>query len=257
MNLITPTWPAPSNIKAFTTTREGGVSAGMFGQFNLSAQAGEAIDIVEKNRALLKAQLALPAEPIWLTQVHGTQVVCADSMQQLQHTTQAEDTLATNTAHTADASFSQQPNTVCAILTADCLPLLLCNTAGTRIAAIHAGWRGLAAGIIETTLATLPTDKWLVWLGPAIGPRAFEIGEDARTLLLRDNPSDTIALTARAEKGKWLADLYQLARLRLNRLGINQVYGGDYCTYTQNTLFYSYRKQHPTGRMASLIWMTS
>lgn len=243
MNVIKAAWPAPSHIHAYTTTRVGGFSQGHYAQLNLAAHVGDDIHTVTQNRDLIKTQLHLPQDPCWLTQVHGTQAVQADT------TTGTPD---------ADASFTHQPNTVCAVLTADCLPLLLCNEAGTVVAAIHAGWKGLAAGIIEATVAQLGVhaDSLLAWLGPAIGPLAFEVGEAVRTALLADCPTGTSAFQIH-EEGKWLCNLYQLAHLRLSQLGIDKIYGGEYCTFTQRDLFYSYRRDNTTGRMATLIWMTS
>ncbi|OGT62676.1 MAG: hypothetical protein A3E85_00295 [Gammaproteobacteria bacterium RIFCSPHIGHO2_12_FULL_45_12] len=221
MKYLQPDWPAPDHIKAYTTLRQ-------------AASTPEQI----------AASLPLPETPIWIKQVHGATVVDAEQ---------------TNAPQEADAIFTSQPNRVCAILTADCLPLLVCNRQGTQVAAIHAGWRGLAAGIIEATFKALkqPADEWLVWLGPAIGPQKFEVGKEVYDAFVSQNEDARAAFTPQTQ-GKWLANLYQLARLRLHRQGVQAIYGGNFCTYTETNLFYSYRRDHgKTGRMVSLIWNCS
>lgn len=241
MNFIKPSWPAPSNIHACTTTRLGGFSTTPYAQLNLGDHVGDDANTVEKNRNLIKEHLQLPSDPVWLQQTHSTTLIRSDDGSQ-----------------NADASFTQQPGIVCVVLTADCLPILLCNQAGTLVAAIHAGWRGLAAGIIENTLEHLPAkpDSLMAWLGPAIGPQKFEVGDDAKEILLASLPEGSSAFQPREEKGKWLCNIYHLARLRLRKKGVEEIYGGEYCTYTQHELFYSYRRDKTTGRMASLIWMS-
>lgn len=241
IEVIKPNWPAPAMIKAYTTTRIGGVSQNNFISFNLASHVEDDIDAVNSNRALLGKQLGLPNEPLWLTQVHGIEAVQAELYQ--------------NTV-IADASYTQESNTVCAVLTADCLPVLICDRAGTCVAAIHAGWKGLAAGIIEATLKKLSvtTKDLLAWLGPAIGPNAFEVGEDVFNLFITHEQQAEQAFKS-IDKHTWLANIYLLAKQRLMQLGVNSIYGGEFCTYTQAEKFFSYRRDHQTGRMASLIWI--
>ena len=219
--------------------RYGGVSTGTYAGFNLGDHVGDDPHAVARNRALLRDHL--PAEPLWLKQVHGTTVACASG--------------ACGTRE-ADAGVARRTNEICVVLTADCLPVLLCDRGGTVVGAAHAGWRGLAAGVIENTLALMGVDPstLLAWLGPAIGPGAFEVGDEVRTLFLDDNTAAASAFTVHAP-GKWLADIYHLARLRLARAGVRQVYGGDFCTFREYERFFSYRRDGKTGRMASLIWI--
>lgn len=242
MNFIKPNWSAPNNVHAFTTTRLGGVSQAPYDSFNLADHVGEDEAIVAANRAILKTALSLPNEPIWLEQTHSTIVLPATP---------------NNRGKKADAAFTNAPNQVCAIATADCLPILLCNKTGTHVAAIHAGWRGMAHGIIENTVTALQTKNLCVWLGPAIGPSEYEVGEEVKQEFISADPNATTAFTP-SPQGRWLANLYQLARLRLQRLGINEIFGDDYCTFTDKNLFYSYRRDGAkTGRMVSLIWFTA
>lgn len=232
-------WPAPTGIHAGVTTRLGGVSRGSYASLNLATHVGDEPAAVAENRARLRQALQLPAEPVWLNQVHGTQV-CQDA----------------SAGTTADAYISQRPGEVCVVLTADCLPVLLCNQAGTVVAAAHAGWRGLAAGVVAETVQAMAVDpgSLLAWLGPAIGPRAFEVGDEVRAAFLELHADYQLAFAAHGT-GKWLMDLYAAARLHLAHLGVSRVFGGGMCTYTDTTRFYSYRREHQTGRMASLIWM--
>jgi polyphenol oxidase len=235
---ITPDWPAPANVCALATTRSGGVSAGAYASLNLGDHVGDAADAVARNRALLRAHL--PKEPLWLAQVHATNVATDHACGTPQ----------------ADASVARRADAVCAVLTADCLPLLLCDRAGTVVGAAHAGWRGLAAGVIATTVAAMEADPatLLAWLGPAIGPNAFEVGDEVRATFLAHDEAAASAFTPHAP-GKWLADIYQLARQRLADSGVTQVYGGDFCTYSDGARFFSYRRDGITGRMAALIWL--
>ncbi len=242
VDIIQPDWPAPVNIKALSTTRVGGVSTGPYSSFNLATHVDDLPEHVLQNRQRLRERFHLPAEPVWLNQVHGVAVVDA--------------AVATADAEVAaDASYTDRRNRVCAVMTADCLPLLFCNRAGTRVAAAHAGWRGLQAGVIEATVAALGETpaQLLVWLGPAIGPDAFEVGDEVRAAFMTELPDSEVAFVA-SRPGHWLADIYQLARMRLHRLGIESVYGGQFCTYTDAQRFYSYRRDPTTGRMATLIW---
>lgn len=238
---IRPLWPAPSCVQALTTVRQGGVSQPPYDHFNLSNYVGDRDYDVKKNRNYLRKYLDLYNEPIWLKQIHSTLAVSADPQHQ---------------GVQADASFTQKKNHICAVLTADCLPLLICNTRGTEVAAIHAGWRGLASGIIESTLRELksPRGELLAWLGPAIGPRAFRVDQSVYTHFLSQDCKLESAFARIGEKN-WCLNLYAAAKLRLNELGIYSVYGGQYCTYTQNNLFFSYRRSQKTGRMATLIWI--
>lgn len=242
VELLVPDWPAPPQVRACTTTRTGGVSLPPYDTFNLASHVGDDPLAVAENRRRLREQLQLPSEPRWLTQVHGT---CA-----------ADAALLDASHCEADASHAALPGVVCAVLTADCLPVLLCDRAGTQVAAVHAGWRGLQAGVIEQTVRAmqLPGSELLAWLGPAIGADAFEVGDEVRAAFVS---TDELAAHAfrPSPKGRWLADLYVLAHLRLAAVGVTQVYGGDHCTFSEAQLFYSYRREGTTGRMASLIWI--
>jgi YfiH family protein len=238
---IVPDWPAPINIKSLITTRRGGVSASPFASFNLGMHTGDDTAAVAANRHQLRE--LLPAEPKWLNQVHGNTVVIADDL---------------SDAPAADASVTRKPNIVCVAMVADCLPVLLCDRNGSAAGISHAGWRGLAAGVIENTVHAmgLPPGRMLAYLGPAIGPAAFEVGADVRDVFLRDDPAAASAFAALPDN-KWHADLFLLARQRLARCGINQIHGGSLCTASDPARFYSHRRDHITGRMAALIWLDS
>ncbi|KFI23574.1 peptidoglycan editing factor PgeF [Nitrosococcus oceani] len=239
---ITPHWPAPANVRAYTTTRSGGVSLPPYHSFNLAEHVGDTPEAVKKNRFHLYQFLSLPCEPSWLKQVHGARIVSANY----------------GPGQQGDASIAYGPGPVCAILTADCLPLLLCDQKGTRVAAVHAGWRGLAADIIGATINALdiPGEHLLAWLGPAIGPQAFEVGPEVKQTFLDQNNDHALAFNAH-RPGHWLADIYQLARLSLTRRGVRSIYGGQYCTVADPDRFYSYRREGKTGRMATLIWLAA
>lgn len=241
--LIQPDWPAPANVHALVTTRGGGVSPPPWNSFNLGDHVGDRPEDVAENRRRLRAWL--PAEPAWLKQVHGDR--CID----------ARGAPTASAPIEADAAYARAPGVVCAVLTADCLPLLLCDDAGSVVAAAHAGWRGLAGGVIEATIAAMnrPGERLMAWLGPAIGPDYFEVGGEVRTLFLDHSPAAAAAFVARPE-GKWLCDLYLLARQRLAAAGVRRVFGGNFCTAGDATHFYSYRRDGVTGRMASLVWRT-
>ena len=235
---IIPDWPALSTVCAVSTTRRGGVSVAPYDSLNLGDHVGDDTRAVEQNRAHLMQTLKLPASPVWLRQVHGTRVVDA-----------------ADGSCEADAAYATQAGVVCAVQTADCLPLLLCNAAGTRVAAVHAGWRGLAAGVIEAALAVMdPGAELFAWLGPAIGPDAFEVGDEVRDIFMAH---DTRAQSAfrPSPNGRWLADIYQLTCLRLAAHGVTSIYGGHGCTYSDAGRFYSYRRDGITGRMATMIWL--
>lgn len=240
MNWIKPNWPLPKHVHAATTLRTGGVSTGGYTSLNPASHVNDDQAHVIANRQIIGEMLHLPAEPVWLEQVHGIRVVQADQARSLE---------------TADASFTNQNNTVCAVLTADCLPVLFCGDNGDVIAAAHAGWRGLQAGVLAQTLQAMHCKKEItVWLGPAIGPEHFEVGDEVREAFSTNNPGNEIAFKTNGP-GKWLANIYQLARLQLLELGVDQIHGGHYCTVADPQRFYSYRRDGATtGRMASLIW---
>jgi YfiH family protein len=237
---IIPAWPAPRGVRALSTTRRGGVSAAPYDSLNLALHCGDDPVAVRRNRELLAQRLALPGEPMWLTQVHGCRVARAGVAAPLCQ---------------ADASYTEDAGLICVVLTADCLPLLLCNWAGSRVAAVHAGWRGLAGGVIEAAVASFPDlpGDLLAWMGPAIGPEAFEVGAEVLEAFVEGDPWCEQAFRARGSR--WLADIYALARRRLQRLGVGFIGGGDLCTVSAPDRFYSYRRDGTTGRMASLIWI--
>lgn len=236
---LVPDWPAPANVRALATTRHGGVSVTPYASLNLGGHVGDDPLAVAANRARLREML--PSEPVWLNQVHGAGIVNA---------AQAEG------VPQADGSYSRKPGTVCAVLTADCLPVLLCDRAGTVVAAAHAGWRGLANGVVEAAVQSMAVDTGdiLAWLGPAIGPEAFEVGGEVREAFMRLAPEAELAFQPHKD-GKWLADIFLLARQRLARVGVSRVFGGGECTCRDRERFYSYRREGATGRMGSLIWL--
>jgi len=236
---IEPDWPAPRRVRALVSTRRGGSSVGAFASLNLGTRVGDDPRAVAENRARVRA--ALPAEPVWLRQVHRLDVV---------------DAARAEADATADAAFTRTPGVVCAIQVADCLPVLFCDRDGTTVAAAHAGWRGLSAGVLERTVAALeaPPDKLLAWLGPAIGPTAFEVGVDVFDTFTATDPQAADAFRP-LRAGKWLADLYALARRRLARAGMHAVYGGGLCTVSDPVRFFSYRRDRVTGRQAAFIWL--
>lgn len=238
---IVPEWPAPPNIRALITTRSGGVSTGPYASCNLGLQTGDDPLAVARNRALLRR--LLPQEPRWLRQVHGAVVADADQL-----TDPPE----------ADASVARHAGTVCAIMIADCMPVMLCDERGTLVAAAHAGWRGLAAGVIENTVSRLVVAgttpaQLLAYLGPAIGPTAFEVGADVYAAFIARDPLAAQAFRLQ-RPGKWLACLFTLAQHALRRAGVSRIYGGGLCTYSDPRRFFSYRRDKTTGRMAALIW---
>jgi YfiH family protein len=242
MAWILPDWPAPPEVRALSTQRSGGVSATPFESLNLGGHVGDSPEAVGENRRRLRTAARLPAEPVWLSQQHSTNVLDLDG---------AHDPLAG-----ADASFTRRPERVCAILTADCMPVLLASDSGAGVAAAHAGWRGLAAGVIEATVRALalPRQSLLAWLGPGIGPAHFEIGPEVREELLRADPEAEGAFE-RNVRGRYMADLPALVRRRLERLGIARIYGGNACTYAAPEDYFSYRRDGRTGRLATLIWL--
>ncbi|MGQ0526389.1 MAG: peptidoglycan editing factor PgeF [Betaproteobacteria bacterium] len=235
---IVPDWPAPPQVKALITTRSGGVSRGPYASFNLGLHTGDDQEAVSTNRALLAG--LLPQEPRWLAQQHGTAVADADGIV---------------SAPPADASIARLPGTVCAIMVADCVPVLFTDRAGTLVAAAHAGWRGLAGGVLERTVQRMavPATQILTYLGPGIGPRAFEVGSDVYRAFVDRDP-DAAGAFVTASREKWRADLYALARRALRRVGVTAIFGGDFCTVSDSRRFYSYRRDRITGRMAALVW---
>ncbi|MCU7870936.1 MAG: peptidoglycan editing factor PgeF [Candidatus Thiodiazotropha sp. (ex Lucinoma borealis)] len=238
---LLPGWPAPENVRSLVTTRQGGCSVSPFDSLNLADHVGDDPQAVSLNRHRVQIQCQLPVSPFWLSQVHGCSVASPDKDQ---------------VGCQADAVYTDRAGVVCAVLTADCLPLLITDRYGREVCAVHAGWRGLAAGVIERALQRFEadTDQLLVWLGPAIGPTAFEVGDEVRQCFLDRDQADESAFRP-SRSGHWLADIYTLARLRLARAGVGSIAGGEYCTVTQQALFYSYRRDGVTGRMASLIWL--
>ncbi len=238
-DIIEPDWPAPAHIRAISTTRNGGVSVGRWRSLNLGMRSGDDPRLVSKNHEILQAHL--PSQPHWIKQVHGVGVADIDRD--------------ATVGPEADAAISERPGHVCAVLTADCLPVLFCDEAGTKVAAAHAGWRGLAAGVLQATVSAMncEPEKLMAWLGPAIGPQAFEVGHEVYQAYMDADTRNAPAF--RPHKDRWLADLYLLARLALARVGVEQVYGGEFCTHTLKEKFFSYRRDGETGRMASLIWI--
>jgi polyphenol oxidase len=238
---LTPEWPVPGSVRALSSLRGGGVSAAPYASLNLGSHVEDAAAAVRENRRLLRATAGLPSEPAWLEQVHGVGVRNLD--------TEAP-------VGPADASATRQTGRVCAILTADCLPVLLAAESGAQVAAAHAGWRGLAAGVIEATVGAFggSGEALLAWLGPAIGPGHFEVGAEVRDELLRADPAAEGAFSPNA-RGRYMADLYALARSRLGRLGVRRIYGGGECTYAGADKYFSHRRDGLTGRQATLIWL--
>lgn len=242
---IVPRWPAPPGVAALMTTRAGGVSKPPFDAFNTATHVGDDPEAVAQNRHLLGAHL--PAEPAWLNQVHGDRVA----------------RLPVDGLPDADASVAYAPGQVCVVQTADCLPVLFCDTAGSVVAAAHAGWRGLAGGVLEATVAAMGVDpgRILAWMGAAIGPAVFEVGAEVREAFVSQHPLAGVGFrpalpgTLDEMPGKWLADIYALARIRLATVGVDRVFGGGLCTFQDAQRFYSYRRDCKTGRMASLIWL--
>lgn len=240
MELIIPDWPAPAKVKACASTRLGGYSRAPYEGLNLGVHVGDDWIVVEKNRQLLAAQAAMPSLPVWLNQTHSTLVT-----ELLAPASKTQD---------ADGAFTRQRNVVCSAMTADCLPILLTNREGTQVAAVHAGWRGLAGGIVENALAEFDSEV-MAWLGPAIGPREFEVGQDVLEAFTAFDPLAAEAFTPREQAGKWLADMAMLATQRLNKAGVSQVYQSGLCTVEDPQRFYSYRRDGITGRQATFIWI--
>ncbi len=241
MKNIIPDWPCAQRVKSVISTRVGGISKGCYAGLNIATHVGDDPDAVSENRHRLLSASGIQEEPLWLEQLHGTRVVTVVEAHQ---------------GERADGSFAIGASGVCAVMTADCLPILLTDSEGTRVAAVHAGWRGLAAGVIEQGVHALavPGSELLAFLGPAIGPAAFEVGSEVREQFCQQDVAAADAFEPLGS-GKWLANIYELARQRLRALKINQVYGGTRCTYTESADFFSYRRDGQCGRMVSMIWI--
>lgn len=240
---IKPSWPAPLNVQALFTTRSGGMSSGPYASFNLGDHVGDKLHIVKQNRVKLRS--ALPGEPRWLNQLHGSTPVWVDNnMITLK----------------GDAALSRTCNVVCAVLTADCLPVFLCDEAGTVAGIVHAGWRGLLSGVIERAVKEMRKgdSRIMAYLGPAIGPNFFEVGEDVRHAFIKQDKESVPAFAPHNEDNskKWFANIFLLARQRLAAIDVTEVYSNDECTYSNPEKFFSYRRDGNTGRMAGLIWLT-
>ena len=247
-DFIIPDWPAPTNVHSLQTTRNGGVSVGPYASLNLGNHVQDDPLHVAHNRQLLSQ--FVPSEPVWLNQVHGFEAIDAANADCIPN---------------ADASYTTRHNTVCVTMTADCLPILLCDTAGTVVASIHAGWRSLCDGVIEATVAKLLTasnvkaDHLMAWLGPAIGPSAFEVGGEVRAQFIAKDTQAESAFKPQ-DNDKWLGNIYSIATQHLNNLSVNQIYGGQqeqFCTVTDSARFFSFRRDNVTGRMATMIWLTA
>jgi len=238
MTWIEPDWPVKSNIHAAVTLRSGGLSKGVFQSLNPALHVNDNSETVLANRKAIAQMLNLPSNPIWLEQVHSDRVIKIDKNTAVQQ---------------ADASYTDQADVVSVVMTADCLPVLLASSDGTEIAAVHAGWRGLLAGVIANTAAMFKTDNIIAWLGPAIGADCFEVGGEVKSSFINKSVQFSSAFKQKSEE-KYLADIYQLATIDLAALGITQVYGGGFCTVTDKERFYSYRRDGETGRMATFIW---
>ena len=239
---IRPDWPAPARVRAVSTTRGGGVSSGSYASLNLGQHVGDAPASVIENRRRLVTTLGLRHEPRWLTQVHGTAVARL---------------MGAPVSAPADAAVTGMAGEACSVMTADCLPVLFCDRTGTKVGAAHAGWRGLAAGVLEAAVQVMETapGELLAWMGPAIGPGAYEVGEEVRQAFVSRDPGAGAAFAPGQAGGKWWCDLYMLAQRRLETVGLTQVYGGGFCTYTERERFFSFRRNGECGRMATLIWL--
>jgi len=260
MDLIIPNWPVPTNISAAITTRSGGCSASPWDSLNLAFHVGDNPKSVKQNWQSVSEQLNLPSTPQLLNQVHGIDIVEVGGCKEI----------ANEFIPTADGCYAKSPDLICTVMTADCLPILLCNTAGTEVAAIHAGWRGLVAGVVSNAVKQFcsPATDLMAYLGPAISQKNFEVGPEVRQAFLSSSSHKYVrhkinaCFTRSGSKSgdcnvdHWMADLYGLARIALNQTGIYRIYGGDYCSYADAEQFYSYRRDGQTGRMASLIWIS-
>ncbi|MDW6092026.1 peptidoglycan editing factor PgeF [Vibrio rhizosphaerae] len=238
--MIIPDWQLPQNVRAVSSTRQRGVSTGAYQSLNLGMHVGDSPEHVATNRQRVMTYAEMPSAPVWMNQTHSTQVLNIDHP--------------TTDIIEADGIFTRTPGVVCAVMTADCLPILMTNTSGTEVAAVHAGWRGLAGGILEQAVSYFSGDV-MVWLGPAIGKAAFEVGDDVVTAFTRGDPMAEQAFEPRQQAGKWSADLVRLAQQRLHRVGVTQVSASGLCTYSDAHNFFSFRRDGVTGRQASFIWI--
>jgi hypothetical protein len=239
---IIPDWPAPARVRALVTTRAGGVSTGAYASLNLGSRCGDDPDAVAENRKRLAA--LLPSEPVWMRQVHGIAVADADAAR------------ASGVEPEADAAVAREAGTVCAVLVADCMPVFFADEAGSVVAVAHAGWRGLSAGVLDATLDAMrvPAASVVAWLGPAIGARVYEVGDEVRAAFLAHDGSAAQAF-APTRPEHWLLDLYAVARQRLAARGVERVYGRGFCTFTERERFFSYRRERASGRMAAVVWL--
>ena len=275
-DLLIAKWSAPDNVVAFTTTRSGGVSGVPYASFNLGDHVGDQAHLVAQNRRTLREHYSLPSEPVWLVQTHSTRVLDlssanTDSDELAVETSAQNSTVADNLntdklpANHADAAITSQPGRVCVVMTADCMPLFLCSRDGSKVAVVHAGWRGMADGIIERAVELFeqPASNIVAWAGPTIGPQHFEIGDEVRQHLAGPDSAYTRSINAidssnsinSSNKGKWLADLYALAGFRLAQIGVTEFGYDNVCTYADQQRFFSYRRDNLTGRMASIIYL--
>lgn len=243
LEFVAAKWPAPENVCVAVTTRPGGTSEGRYTSLNLGDHVGDDPERVGQNRERLMAELGLPAPPVWLEQVHGADVVDLDAA-------------GSGSRPTADAAFTRTAGRVAAVLTADCLPVVFSDVDGGCVAAAHAGWRGLVAGVLEATLEAMRIRPSLVtaWLGPAISQGAYEVDATVRDAFVAAHSDNADCFIAN-EQGRWQANLYALARLTLKRAGVASVHGGGFCTYLDQRRFFSHRRESPCGRMATLIWL--
>jgi len=241
-SFIVPDWPVPARVKSISTTRLHGFSTDVYASNNLGLHVGDDAAIVQANRQKLRSDAELPSAPLWMNQIHSNKVVYASDIKNVVD---------------ADASFTDNAGQICVVMTADCLPVLFVNESATKVAAAHAGWRGLLDGILENTVEKLAQngERIFAWLGPAIGPTAFEVGDDVFSAFVERDVCSESAFQRRDDSDKWLANIYQLASMRLKATGVVDIYGGEYCTYSDQQRFYSYRRDGACGRMASLIWL--
>jgi hypothetical protein len=248
IGIIEPPWPMPDRVHAAFTLRTGGVSAAPFDSLNLGAHVGDAREAVEENRRRLRQRLRLPAEPAWLQQIHGAGVADLDR--------DAEQGVVRAAPDVADAAVTRREGRVCVIQVADCIPVLLAARDGSAVAAAHAGWRGLAAGVLEATVRSLAVhgEELCAWLGPGIGVRHFEVGEEVRAAFVGGDPRAALAFAPNS-RGRWQCDLAALVRGRLLKLGVREISGGERCTHAETERFFSYRREGRCGRMAALIWL--
>lgn len=246
--VLMPDWPAPNGVRSVFTLRRGGVSASPYDSLNVGTHVGDDLAAVDENRRRVRSLLRLPAEPAWIEQVHGTNVLDLDAASAVANRALAP--------VAADAVVSRRTRQVCVVQVADCLPVLFAARDASVVAVAHAGWRGLAAGVLESTVNSMgvTASRLITWLGPAIGPKHFEVGEEVRAAFTDDDPGAASAFVIN-ERDRWNCDLHALARRRLEALGINAVYGKPCCTYADHARFFSYRRDGRCGRMAALIWL--